>query len=116
MISSTVRYTNWSVYWLFEIMYKYNLPLRFEDIAERYPQHKAFWFNAHESHTYRELNQRANRLARFLLERNLKSGSVVCISGSKTINTFSLMIACLKIGVIYSIFDPDSPIERLRKI
>jgi D-alanine--poly(phosphoribitol) ligase subunit 1 len=51
-----------------------------------------------------------------LLQHGLTAGDVVCISGTKTVYTFAFMLACLKIGAIYSVFDPDSPVERLRKI
>jgi D-alanine--poly(phosphoribitol) ligase subunit 1 len=97
-------------------MYAYNLAIRFRDIVEQFPQREALWFSEHEIYTYLDLNSRANRLARLLLEYGLTAGDVVCISGEKGINTFSLMLACLKIGVVYSIFDPDSPSERLQKI
>ncbi|MEP6894769.1 MAG: amino acid adenylation domain-containing protein [Chloroflexota bacterium] len=116
MISLTGRCTNWTAAWLFESMYTYNLAIRFEHIVESYPGHIALWFNEHETYSYIELNQRANRLARLLQQEGLDSGDVVCISGSKSIHTFSLMLACLKLGIAYSIFDPDSPLERLRKI
>jgi len=104
------------VVWLFEPMYEYNLALRFQDIVERYPQRISLWFNEHEAYTYEDLNCRANRMARLLFRHGLASGDVVCISGLKNIHTFALMLACLKIGVVYSIFDPDSPPDRLRKI
>ncbi|MBL0268165.1 MAG: AMP-binding protein [Chitinophagaceae bacterium] len=108
--------SSWTVVWLFEPMYEYNLALRFQDIVERYPQRISLWFNERESYTYLDLNCRANQMARLLFRHGLASGDVVCISGLKNIHTFSLMLACLKIGVVYSIFDPDSPPERLRKI
>ncbi len=97
-------------------MYEYNLALRFQEIVERYPQRTCLWFSEHETHTYADFNRRANTLARFLLQLGLTSGNIVCISGLKNIHTFALMLACLKIGVVYSMFDPDSPPERLRKI
>jgi D-alanine--poly(phosphoribitol) ligase subunit 1 len=97
-------------------MYKYNLALRFEIIVEKYAQRVSIWLNEHEIYMYEDLNRRANRVARLLLQYGLAAGDVVCISGLKSIDTFSLMLACLKIGAIYSIFDPDSPPERLRKI
>ena len=97
-------------------MYQYNLAIRFQDIAERYPQQTALWFNEGETYTYADLNHRANCLARFLYQHDLATGDVVCISGLKSIHTYALMLACLKLGVVYSIFDPDSPPERLRKI
>jgi D-alanine--poly(phosphoribitol) ligase subunit 1 len=97
-------------------MYNYNLALRFQDVAEDYPHRTALWFNENETYSYRDLNILANRLARFLLQHGLTAGDVVCISGTKTVYTFAFMLACLKIGAIYSVFDPDSPVERLRKI
>jgi len=97
-------------------MYEHNLTIRFHDIVERYPQRASFWFNEREAYTYADLNRLTNRLARLLLQYDLTLGDVVCISGLKNIYTFALMLACLKIGVAYSIFDPDSPPERLHKI
>lgn len=97
-------------------MYAYNLALRFQSIVDAFPDRTALWFSKTETYSYENLNHRANRLAHFLHERDLKTGDVVCISGSKNIHTYSLMLACLKLGVAYSIFDPDSPPERLRKI
>jgi non-ribosomal peptide synthetase component F len=52
----------------------------------------------------------------FWFNWGLVSGDVVCLSGIKSVHTFALILACLKTGVIYSVFDPDSPFERLRKI
>jgi D-alanine--poly(phosphoribitol) ligase subunit 1 len=97
-------------------MYEYNLALRFQSIAEINAQRTALWFSANETYTYASLNQRANRLANLLLQMGVYSREVVCISGVKTIHTYSMILACLKAGIVYSIFDPDSPIERLHKI
>jgi D-alanine--poly(phosphoribitol) ligase subunit 1 len=102
--------------WLFRIMYTYNLALQFEAIVEQFPHHLALWFHELETYSYIELNQRANRMARLLLQQGLAVKDVVCISGLKNIHTYTLMLACLKVGSVYSIFDPDSPVERLRKI
>ena len=97
-------------------MYLYNLAIRFQAIIEKYPQRTALWFNKGEIYTYAELNHRSNRLARLLLQQGMALGEVVSISGLKNIQTFALMLACLKLGIVYSIFDPDSPPERLRTI
>lgn len=97
-------------------MYEFNLPLRFQNIVEKYPQRTALWFNEQETYNYSYLNSYANRVARLLLQQGLTFGNVVCVSGVKNIHTFALMLACLKIGIVYSIFDPDSPADRLKKI
>ena len=97
-------------------MYQYNLANRFEDVVSQHADRIALWFNHDHQITYADLNHRANRIARLLVDRGAKKGVVVCISGEKTSETFAAMLACLKIGCVYAILDPDSPVERLRKI
>jgi D-alanine--poly(phosphoribitol) ligase subunit 1 len=97
-------------------MYSYNLAIRFQDIVEKNPHRISVWFSENETYTYADLNRLSNRLARFLIDQGLVLGDVACVSGIKTVYTYALILACLKIGAIYSVFDPDSPVERLSKI
>ncbi|HYH84639.1 MAG TPA: amino acid adenylation domain-containing protein [Pyrinomonadaceae bacterium] len=97
-------------------MYEYNLGIRFQTVAARRTRETAIWFSADESVSYAELNAYANRAARWLARRGVGARDVVCLSGEKTLDTFACMIACLKIGAAYSVLDPESPEERLRKI
>ena len=97
-------------------MYEYNLAIRFQEVASKRRDHPAIWFNRDNQISYTKLNQLANRIARLLLERGAKKGDVICLSGEKSPNTFASMLASLKIGCTYAILDPDSPVERLRKI
>ena len=97
-------------------MYEYNLGIRFESVADRSANRTAIWFDDGETATYDALNRRANRLARGLLDAGVSSGDLMCLSGEKSVDTFATMLACLKIGAPYSVLDPDSPSERLRKI
>jgi D-alanine--poly(phosphoribitol) ligase subunit 1 len=97
-------------------MYKYNLGISFEEIVEKYSDNVALKFNATDSVSYEILNNKSNQLARYLLGKGVRQNDVVCISGDKKVSTFASMIACLKIGAVYTILDPDSPVERLRKI
>jgi D-alanine--poly(phosphoribitol) ligase subunit 1 len=98
-------------------MYEYNLGLRFQRIARERPDETALWFGEkEEAFSFGALNARANRAARWLLDRGVEAADVVCLSGVKSPQTFALMIGCLKIGAIYSILDPDTPPERLRRI
>ena len=96
--------------------YEYNLALRFQRVAAERSQNIATWFNEKEFTTFLELNQLANRIARLLLKRGVTAAEVVCLSGEKSAYAFASMIACLKIGAVYCVLDPDSPVERLRKI
>ena len=97
-------------------MYEYNLAMRFEGVVSQHGDRTAIWFSKDEQVSYAELNKFANRVARFLAQRGIKKTAVVSISGQKSVLTFASMIACLKLGCPYVILDPDSPVERLRKI
>jgi D-alanine--poly(phosphoribitol) ligase subunit 1 len=97
-------------------VYEYNLGIRFQATADRSANRTAIWFADGETVTYGALNRRANQAARGLLDAGVSSGDLVCISGEKSVDTFATMLACLKLGAAYSVLDPDSPSERLRKI
>ena len=97
-------------------MYEYNLALRFQRIAEEHAGQMALWFGPDEAIDYAGLNNIANRLAHFLLDQGISRGDVVCLSGAKSLYTYASILACLKVGAIYSVFDLDSPPERLWKI
>ncbi len=95
---------------------KYDLIEIFEKKVETYPNKIAIIFSNNQKITYSELNGKANQLANVLISNKLSHGDVLCISGEKNINTYATILACLKIGIIYSIYDPKSPVERLKKI
>lgn len=97
-------------------MYAYNLGLRFSAVASRFAERPAIRIPGGATVTYADLNATANRLARYLRDAGIARGDVVCIAGDKSESAFAAMLACLKIGAIYTILDPDSPAERLRKI
>lgn len=97
-------------------MYEYNLGIRFQHIVHQSSQRTAIWFNNSDFISYVDLNRLANQIAGMLIDRGVGPSDVICLSGTKASSTFASIIACLKIGAVYSILDPDSPIERLRKI
>lgn len=96
--------------------YKYNLGIYFEDIVEKFSKNPALKFSEDNITPYDTLNAFSNKLARYLLSEGVLRNDVVCISGDKVLETFAGMIACLKIGAIYTILDPDNPKERMKKI
>ena len=97
-------------------MYEYNLGLKFQAIVQQYAHRTALWFDEHNTASYAELNARSNQVARYFLAQGIAANDVVCLAGTKSLLTFASMLACLKIGAVYAILDPDSPPERLRKI
>jgi len=97
-------------------MHGRSLGLKFEEIVEQYPKNSALRYSSENVVTYTELNNRANKIARLLLGKGVNKNDVVCITSLKIINTFASLLACLKIGAVYSIIDRASPLERLKKI
>jgi D-alanine--poly(phosphoribitol) ligase subunit 1 len=66
--------------------------------------------------SYSVLNETSNKLAHFLLQQNLKKGDVIAIFNEKSSLSYGLMLAALKIGVIYTNLDSTSPWPRIEKI
>ena len=97
-------------------MYIYNVGTKFESIVDTFSENVILQFSKNEHYSYKELNERANQISRFLARREIGKGDVVCVSGSKGILNYAAIIACLKSGVIYCFFDPDSPSQRLERI
>jgi amino acid adenylation domain-containing protein len=78
---------------------------RFGRIAREHAQATALCFrNAKLS--YRELDERSDQLARYLLEANVRT-ALVCLAPS--FDVLIAMLACLKAGVLYVPLDPNYP-------
>jgi len=65
---------------------------------------------------YAELNQRANLLARLLVEQGVGAESVVGLFMRRDINLMISILAVLKAGGAYLPLDPDYPAQRVRTI
>ncbi|MEY2518433.1 MAG: hypothetical protein QOF24_192 [Verrucomicrobiota bacterium] len=94
----------------------WNLGLKFREIVGSHAARPALRQAGGEIISYGELDQLSNRVARLLIERGLRRGDVVGIFHDKSPGAFATMLACLKIGLIYTNLDPDSPWERIRKM
>jgi D-alanine--poly(phosphoribitol) ligase subunit 1 len=62
------------------------------------------------------LNFLADRIVGILWAKGLRQGQVAAMFHDKSPAAFAAMLACLRLGIIYTNLDPDSPWERLRKI
>ncbi|MDB5005792.1 MAG: amino acid adenylation protein [Mucilaginibacter sp.] len=62
--------------------------------------------------TYSELNERANQVARHLIENKVKPGDNVGLLVARDFNMIIGMFAILKAGGAYVPIDPDYPIDR----
>ncbi|WP_152381478.1 non-ribosomal peptide synthetase [Paenibacillus brasilensis] len=85
----------------------------FEEQVERTPEHVAVVFE--DKHlTYRELNGRANQLARTLVAMGVERDQLVAIITERSIEMVIGMLAILKAGGAYVPIDPDYPTERIQ--
>ncbi len=66
-----------------------------------------------ETVSFRELDQRANRAARYLLAQGLTSGDRIGLLFDKTIETYVALLAVLKINAAYVPLDASFPTERV---
>lgn len=94
----------------------YNLGLRFEKIARLHPLDIAIRFINGQTITYLALNSRANQIANYFKNLGIARQDVVAILNNKTFDDFASMLACLKIGAIYTNLDHMNPSDRLLKI
>ncbi len=66
--------------------------------------------------TFRELNRRANQVARHLIEQGIRSGDRVALLFDKSPETYVAMLAVMKVNAAYVPLDAAFPIERIRFI
>ncbi|TPV93938.1 MAG: LLM class flavin-dependent oxidoreductase [Myxococcales bacterium FL481] len=85
----------------------------FEAQVARTPDAPALAFEA-ETLTYRELNERANRLAHKLIEAGVRPESFVGICLPRSTELIVGLLAILKAGGAYVPLDPSYPEDRLR--
>ncbi|MFB0847085.1 amino acid adenylation domain-containing protein, partial [Paenibacillus oleatilyticus] len=87
----------------------------FEEQAARTPERTAVLFED-ERLTYRELNERANRLARTLRAEGVGADVPVAIMVERSLEMIVGIYAILKAGGAYVPIDPEYPAERIRYI
>ncbi|HWR62116.1 MAG TPA: amino acid adenylation domain-containing protein, partial [Clostridia bacterium] len=111
---------------------EYKLLYKFNDTSAEYPRgkaiHRLFEEQADKTPdkvaaeyedkqlTYRELNERANRLGRALRGKGVGTGSMVGIMTEHSLEMLAGMLGILKAGGAYVPIDPDYPEERIQYI
>ncbi|MDX3225470.1 non-ribosomal peptide synthase/polyketide synthase [Streptomyces sp. ME19-01-6] len=76
-----------------------------DDTAVRYGEHRL---------TYRELDRRANRLARLLCDLGVRPETRVVVELDRGLDLVVAVLAVLKAGAVYVPLEPDHPRARLR--
>ncbi|HZG18214.1 MAG TPA: amino acid adenylation domain-containing protein [Candidatus Bathyarchaeia archaeon] len=87
----------------------------FEAQVERTPDQVAIVFDQ-EMLTYRQLNARANRLARRCMKQGLTAKAIVGIMMDRSIDMVVSVLAVLKAGAAYVPIDRDYPAQRVMYI
>jgi amino acid adenylation domain-containing protein len=88
----------------------------FENIVEIHP-HRIAVQQGERSLSYRELNQKANQLANYLLkEKRVSPGQVVAFVGEKSIEYCIAILGILKSGCAFLPIDYSQPTKRLTTI
>ncbi|CCF15397.1 tyrocidine synthase 3 [Brevibacillus laterosporus GI-9] len=88
---------------------------KFEEQVEKVPNEIAVVFEDNYL-TYRELNEKANRLARTLREKGVERETLVGILVERSLEMMVALMAVLKSGGAYLPIDPDVPEERMNYI
>src|SRR5262245_32351249 len=92
-----------------------SIPARFEKIVSRYPNNCAIITDS-ESLTYTVLNERANRVARTLVDRFGFGPQAIALLFESKLAMIVAMLAILKAGKILVLLDPAFPKQRSRDI
>ncbi len=94
-----------------------NLKQLFKKISTKNKKRKALiGFNDGDSLSYEDLDNISNKICNFLWSLKIEKEDVIIIFHDKSSFAYCLMIACIKMGVIYTCLDRRSPYNRLKKI
>jgi amino acid adenylation domain-containing protein/non-ribosomal peptide synthase protein (TIGR01720 family) len=84
----------------------------FEEIAELYPDKDALVFG-NSRMSYKELNERSNRLARHLRANGVGKGTCVAVMVNRSFDMLSAVIGILKAGGSYVPIEAEYPADRI---
>jgi len=87
----------------------------FEQQAERDPDAIAV-VSQGKGISYRDLNERANRLAHLLLHRGIQREALVGVCVERSLEMIVALLGILKAGAVYVPVDSRLPVERLRHL
>lgn len=96
--------------------YVYNLGLKFKEIAKKNPDKVAIKFCDSTNITFSNLDELSDKIANLLIKKKILKNQVIAIQNDKTAFGYAIILACLKLGIIYTNFDNTNPKERLNKI
>ncbi len=93
----------------------YNLAEYFYDVAKQHHMEAALLYRD-EVFSYDDLNKLSNKIARYFLYLGTNTYDTVGIFNTKEPLGYAAMLACIKIGAIYTNIDEENPLVHLKKI
>ena len=84
----------------------------FQEKVNKIPEHIALVFENKEL-TYKEVNEKSNQLARFLLKKGIAKDHIVGFSVERSFDLVIGILGILKTGAAYVPIDPNYPRERI---
>jgi D-alanine--poly(phosphoribitol) ligase subunit 1 len=96
--------------------YIHNIGLAFESVVRRHGDRVAIRLSDGAGLTYTELSAYSARLARVMARSGIGHRDVVALFVEKGPLAYGAMLACLRLGAIYTHLDRSSPAERQRRI
>jgi D-alanine--poly(phosphoribitol) ligase subunit 1 len=93
-----------------------NLGLLFDEVVSKHKNNNAILYPDGRKLTYSDLNEMTQKTVSKFRSLGLVKRDRILIAGDKSPLMFASIIASLKIGAVYSVFDSDIPGERLNKI
>ncbi|PSB51661.1 non-ribosomal peptide synthetase [Chamaesiphon polymorphus] len=87
----------------------------FEERVAAHPDAIAVIFE-NQQLTYQQLNTRANRWARHLVDLGVKAETIVAVMGDRSIDFLTVMLAVFKAGGAYLPLNPEHPAERTQQV
>ena len=93
-----------------------NLGNQFNYISKGFKKKIALITEDNKTISFEKLNYMSNKITNWMLSKKINISDRVCITSEKNIQTIAIIIACLKVGAIYTVLDRKSPTIRLYKI
>ena len=87
-------------------------PHFFNKCAKKYPDHTAIKFNG-RTISYREINEKSNKLAKLLIDKNIQKGDMVGMALDRSPEMIISLLGILKSGAAYVPLDPEYPKDRI---
>lgn len=100
-----------------ELTYDNSISIKqlFEKQAEETPNDIAV-VSGNSSLSYKELNEKANMLANYLIKHDVKKGDIIPVLLNRSIDLIISMLAVIKCGAIYLPISTEYPSERINYI